>query len=80
MGRVWVCMVTKVLCYSQINTDTLYRHMVAEKQTQDLGGLGFAKNQRTWVQVRGRSVRMGRVGMCMLLCHSQIRYSHMVTQ
>ena len=73
MGRGWVCM---SLCWSQIH----YSHMVAQNQTQVLGGLVCAKNQRTWVYMRERSVGMGRVGMCMSLCYCQIQYIHMVTQ
>ena len=42
MGRVWVCI---LLWSGQIH----YRHMVAQKHTQDLG-LGSAKNQ----DLRGR--------------------------
>ena len=54
MGRVWVCI---LLCYSQIH----YSHMVAQNQTQDLGGLDCEKNQRTCVHMRERIVTMGRV-------------------
>ena len=38
------------------------------------------KNQRTWVDVRVKSLGMGRVSVCMLLWYSQILYNHMVTE
>ncbi len=39
-----------------------YSHMVAEKQSRDLGGLVYAKIRRTWVEVREEcgTVDMGR--------------------
>ena len=77
MSRPLTCALGWVLlCYYQIH----HSDMVAQKQSQGLGGLVCAKNQRTWVEVRGRIVIMERVGLCMLLCCSQIQYSHMVTQ
>ena len=73
MGRVVMCM---LLCFSQIH----YSHMVTQKQTRDLGGLGCAKNQRTCVHMRERNVDMARVWVCIILCFIQIQHSHMVTQ
>ena len=54
--------------------------MVVQHQSPGLGGLSSAKHQRTWVQVRVRSMGMGRVWVCMLLCYRQIHHSHMVAQ
>ena len=43
-----------------------YIHMVTPNQVRDLWGLSSSKNQRTWVQVRERSVGMGRMWVFML--------------
>ena len=66
MERVWMCI---PLCYSQIQ----YRHMVEEKEARDLWGLDCAKNRRTLVHMRERSVSMGRVWVYVPLCFSQIQ-------
>ena len=57
-----------------------YSHMVSQKQSQSLGGLVYGKKQRTWVQVRGRIVIMGKVGMCKVPCCSQIQVQSHVEQ
>jgi hypothetical protein len=49
-------------------------------EVRDLWGLGYAKNQRTWVEVIERSVGMGRVWVCILLYSSEIQYKNMVVE
>jgi hypothetical protein len=58
-----VCM---LLCYSQIQ----YRHMVTQKQVQDLLGLDYARDQRTWLQVREECGHGEGVGVYVTLLQS----------